>query len=147
MAKDDTGGEFDVRRMFQSESPRINPDGAVQASLGAARTGQAGKTVNSPPVSRLLTRGRVSCLWQPRARGRMRPCQIARGVACSTTVVARRMVLGAWRPVHGSGQIQLWTHIAHLASVQLLTSKSTPGRRGRPRRPLRGHHMIYEIVR
>src|SRR4051812_3884955 len=34
----DTGGEFDVRRMFQSESSWINPDGAVQASLGAART-------------------------------------------------------------------------------------------------------------
>jgi hypothetical protein len=35
----DTGGEFDVRRMFRSEPPRINPDGAVQASLGAAPTG------------------------------------------------------------------------------------------------------------
>src|SRR5271166_2442549 len=36
----DTGGEFDVRRMFRSELPLINLDGAAQASLGAAPTGR-----------------------------------------------------------------------------------------------------------
>src|SRR5208337_4215530 len=36
----DTGGEFDVRRMFQSEPPLINLDGAAQASLGAAPAGR-----------------------------------------------------------------------------------------------------------
>ena len=35
----DTGGEFDVRRMFQSEPPRIDLDGTVQASRGTAPTG------------------------------------------------------------------------------------------------------------
>src|SRR5947199_2849113 len=35
----DTGDEFDVRRMFWSESPRIHLDETVQAPRGAAPTG------------------------------------------------------------------------------------------------------------
>jgi hypothetical protein len=35
----DTGDEFDVRRMFRSESPRIHLDETVQAPRGAAPTG------------------------------------------------------------------------------------------------------------
>ena len=39
LVRSDTGGEFDVRRMFQSEPPRIDLDGTVQASRGTAPTG------------------------------------------------------------------------------------------------------------
>src|SRR5271165_3755003 len=56
----DTGGEFDVRRMFQSEQPLINPDGAAQASLGAAPAGRGRQScefatsVNSHVTSRQI---------------------------------------------------------------------------------------------
>jgi hypothetical protein len=49
----DTGGEFDVRRMFQSEPPRSNLDGTVQASRGAAPIGhgwQGGEFATSVSV-------------------------------------------------------------------------------------------------
>jgi len=48
----DAGGEFDVRRMFRSEPPRIDLDGTVQASRGAAPIGhgwQGGEFATSVP--------------------------------------------------------------------------------------------------
>jgi hypothetical protein len=46
----DSGGEFKVRRMLQPKPSQINPDGAVQASFGAAPVGHDWKVANLPPV-------------------------------------------------------------------------------------------------
>ena len=47
----DTGGEFDVRRMFQPEPLRINPDGPFRPRVLLLPQAIAGKATNSPPVS------------------------------------------------------------------------------------------------
>ncbi len=68
--RSDTGGEFDVRRMFSLNPPRSAGLRAAQAPFGAAPAGHGCTEANSPPVSLGLTPCRLSqAPLQPVQRG------------------------------------------------------------------------------
>src|SRR5271157_1207408 len=84
----DTGGEFDVRRMFQSEPPLINLNGAAQASLGAAPAGRGRQSgefdvrrmfLSEPPLISRDEAAQASLGAAPAGRGRQ-SCEFATSV-------------------------------------------------------------------